>query len=106
MTGPNHTPNASLPPLGEGERREIVVKIKVPCDWEKRLDMQWVVEREIHADRWNWEWPRIIADDQKQIETLAAEYIAWNNLESDSASVDVMNKFAAWAKTRLCVQTL
>lgn len=51
------TPNASLPPLGDGPRREIAVTVSVPADWERRLDMQWVLEREIHADRWRWEWP-------------------------------------------------
>jgi len=51
------TPNPSLPPLGDGPRRPLLVEVNVPTDWEKRLDMQWVVEREVHADRWNWRWP-------------------------------------------------
>lgn len=53
----SHTPDASLPPLGAEPRRPILVKVNVPADWEKRLDMQWVLEREIHADRWDWTWP-------------------------------------------------
>ena len=48
------TPNASLPPLGDGPRRDLVVTVSVPANWESRLDMQWVLEREIHADRWRW----------------------------------------------------
>ncbi len=52
-----NTPDPSLPPLGDGPRRKITITVEVPADWEKRLDMQWVLEREIHADRWNWEWP-------------------------------------------------
>lgn len=51
------TPNASLPPLGDGPRRDMVVTVSVPANWESRLDMQWVLEREIHADRWRWNWP-------------------------------------------------
>ena len=51
------TPNSSLPPLGNGPRRKMIVTVEVPEDWEHRLDMQWVLEREIHADRWSWSWP-------------------------------------------------
>jgi len=50
------TPNAKLPPLGEGPRRKMIIEIEVTEDFEKRLDNQWMVEREIHADRWNWRW--------------------------------------------------
>jgi hypothetical protein len=50
------TPNASLPPLGDGPRRKMLVTVEVPAPWESRLDMQWVLEREIHADRWSWKW--------------------------------------------------
>lgn len=50
------TPNAALPPLGDGPRRKLLVEVDVPADWENRLDMQWVLEREIHADRWIWKW--------------------------------------------------
>jgi hypothetical protein len=51
------TPNASLPPLGDGPRRKILVTVEVPANWETRLDMQWVLEREIAADRWSWNFP-------------------------------------------------
>lgn len=54
--GPGYTPNAMLPPLGDGPRRKLLVTIEVPANWEDRLDMQWVVEREIHSDRWSWSW--------------------------------------------------
>jgi hypothetical protein len=54
----HETPNASLPPLGDGPRRKILVTVEVPANWESRMDMQWVLEREIHADRWSWTWPK------------------------------------------------
>lgn len=51
------TPNAALPPLDPtAPRRKMVVTIEVAADFEKRLDNQWMVEREIAADRWSWEW--------------------------------------------------
>lgn len=46
--------DSSLPPIGEGPRKPIKIEISVPVDWEQRLDMQSVVEREVHADRWQW----------------------------------------------------
>jgi hypothetical protein len=53
------TPNAKLPPLvPDGPRRAMLVEIKVGANFEKRLDNQWEVEREIHADRWNWHWAK------------------------------------------------
>ena len=51
------TPDTSLPPLGDGPRRKMVIEIEVDANFEKRLDNQWMVEREIHADRWCWRWP-------------------------------------------------
>jgi len=51
-----HTPDTNLPPLAEGPRRKMIVEIEVSADFEKRLDNQWEVEREIHADRWSWKW--------------------------------------------------
>lgn len=52
------TPNASLPPLDPtAARRKMVITIEVAADFEKRLDNQWMVEREIAADRWTWQWP-------------------------------------------------
>jgi hypothetical protein len=53
----HETPNASLPPLGDGPRRKILITVEVPANWESRMDMQWVLEREIHADRWSWNFP-------------------------------------------------
>ena len=50
------TPDSSLPPLGDGPRRTMVIEIQVSADFEQRLDNQWMVEREIHADRWAWKW--------------------------------------------------
>lgn len=51
------TPNAALPPLDPTTpRRKMVITIEVAADFEKRLDNQWMVEREIAADRWNWRW--------------------------------------------------
>lgn len=56
LAGPGLTPNAKLPPIGGPLRRKIVIEVEVPADFESRLDNQWTVEREIHADRWNWNW--------------------------------------------------
>lgn len=51
------TPNAALPPLDPTTpRRKMLVTVEVTADFEKRLDNQWMVEREIAADRWNWTW--------------------------------------------------
>lgn len=53
-----NTPDSSLPIIDpEKPRKTILIEIEVPEDWEKRLDMQWVVEREINADRWKWKYP-------------------------------------------------
>ncbi len=57
ISPPCITPNVKLPPLDPtGPRRGIVIHIEVAADFENRLDNQWMVEREIHADRWNWKW--------------------------------------------------
>jgi hypothetical protein len=56
ITGPGLTPNPKLPPLGDGPRRKILIAVEVTADFEQRLDNQWMVEREIHADRWSWRW--------------------------------------------------
>lgn len=54
----DNMPNPKLPPLGGWPRRRIFVEIEVPADFPDRLDMQWVVEREIRADRWQWGWKK------------------------------------------------
>ncbi len=55
------TPNTALEPLDPtAARRKMLVEIEVAADFEKRLDNQWMVEREIAAGRWNWRW----ADEQ------------------------------------------
>ena len=56
LKGESGTPNVNLPPLGDGPRRKMLIEIEVSADFEKRLDNQWMVEREIHADRWAWRW--------------------------------------------------
>jgi hypothetical protein len=33
---------------------KIYIDIDVPDDWNDRLDMQWIVEGEVKADRWSW----------------------------------------------------
>ena len=69
----NHTPNANLPPLvPDGPRRTMLVKIEVSADFTKRLDNQWEVEREIHADRWSWSWA-VTKDDQKPSQTVGGK---------------------------------
>ena len=56
-TGPGYTPNPDLPAIaGAAPKRRMLITIEVAEDFEKRLDNQWTVEREIHADRWNWKW--------------------------------------------------
>jgi len=44
-------------PRGDEPTMPINVVIDVPTNWESRLDMQWIIEREIKADRWSWRWP-------------------------------------------------
>lgn len=56
LAGPGHTPNVKLPSLGSNPKRRMLIEILVDADFEKRLDNQWMVEREIHADRWSWKW--------------------------------------------------
>jgi hypothetical protein len=57
LDAPLQTPDSSLSPIDpKKSRRKISIEIEVPFDFDNRLDMQWVVEREIQADRWNWEW--------------------------------------------------
>ena len=82
------TPNASLPPIGEGPRAKIHVTVEVPSDWERRLDMQWVLEREIHADRWSWNWPQAqqglqapLSDDAR-IELVVAVHTLASHFEN------------------------
>ena len=63
---PAKTPNSVLPPLGDGPRRTILVSVDVPANWTERMDMQWVLEREIHADRWSWQWAPETPNEQVQ----------------------------------------
>ena len=57
MATPLPTPNPELPPFViAGPRRKMLITIEVGADFEKRLDNQWEVEREINADRWSWRW--------------------------------------------------
>ena len=44
-------------PRGSEPTKPINVVIDVPINWESRFDMQWIIEREIKADRWLWRWP-------------------------------------------------
>jgi hypothetical protein len=55
-------PNSDLLPLSAGPKRKMLVEIEVSADFERRLDNQWEVEREIHADRWSWRWADELAD--------------------------------------------
>lgn len=64
------TPNASLPPLvSDGPRRKMLIEIEVSADFERRLDNQWEVEREINADRWSWRWKPDTSDQGKKATT-------------------------------------
>lgn len=52
-----YTPDPTLPAFVPDEpRRKMLVEIEVAANFEKRLDNQWEVEREVHADRWSWHW--------------------------------------------------
>lgn len=65
------TPDAKLPPLvPDGPRRKMLIQIEVSADFERRLDNQWEVEREINADRWSWRWA-----DQDPSAQRVAEHI-------------------------------
>lgn len=51
------TPDPSIPPLDPStKKRKMLIGIEVSENFEKRLDNQWEVEREIQADRWSWTW--------------------------------------------------
>lgn len=68
LKGADGTPNATLPPIGDGPRRKMLIEIEVTEDFERRLDNQWMVEREINADRWEWKW----ADGVEKLESAYA----------------------------------
>lgn len=53
---PPYTPSPMPLPLVVGPRRKMLITIEVGADFERRLDNQWEVEREIAADRWSWQW--------------------------------------------------
>jgi hypothetical protein len=93
------TPNASLPPLGEGPRRKLLVTIEVPVNWESRLDMQWVVEREIAADRWAWNWPAAVP------QALTPERIEELFQEAAGADEDTHIRFARAIEAELRTST-
>lgn len=70
------TPNASLPPLDPTTPwRKMVITIEVAADFEKRLDNQWMVEREIAADRWIWEWAD--AEQRRKDEETKSRDVHW-----------------------------
>lgn len=48
----------------EGKKIKINVTVEVPENWSNRLDMQSILENEIHADRWSWDF----IDTKKQAE--------------------------------------
>lgn len=59
LDAPLQTPDSTLTPIDPKKiRKKITIEIEVPFDFESRLDMQWVVEREIQADRWSWGWKK------------------------------------------------
>jgi hypothetical protein len=102
LAGPGHTPNTSLPPLGDGPKRKMFVEIEVAEDFEKRLDNQWMVEQEIHADRWSWRWqdnlparPRIVClvGSSRFCDIAAVE--RWK-LEKQGVLVLAMNLLPEW----------
>ncbi len=73
LAGPGHTPKPGLPPLGEGPRRKMLLEIEVSADFEKRLDNQWMIEREIHADRYTWRWSNDFANEPEPCTEIYGE---------------------------------
>jgi (p)ppGpp synthase/HD superfamily hydrolase len=55
-TPPNHS--STTIHTADSEEVQINITISVPKDWEQRLDMQYIVEREVKADRWSWDWKK------------------------------------------------
>lgn len=77
------TPDTSLPPFEPDatKRRRMLVEIEVSADFEKRLDNQWEVEREINADRWKWHW----ASDPLSPDSVAEYIVAMHEGLSQSS---------------------
>ena len=72
---------------------DINIKIAVPANWSNRLDMQWIVEREIHADRWSWSYaaPQAMNTQADAIEALRELVEAL-----DGAYISSWQSTAAW----------
>ena len=72
---------------------DINIKIAVPENWSNRLDMQWIVEREIHADRWSWSYaaPQAMNTQADAIEALRELVEAL-----DGAYISSWQSTAAW----------
>lgn len=78
-TLPQRTPDPTLPPLDpDAPRRAILVRVEVAADFERRLDNQWMVEREIHADRWSWDWAPEAAETAQDSDSLTETLIRSN----------------------------
>ena len=90
------TPDSTLPPLGGGPRKTLIVEVEVPENWEQRLDMQWVLEREINADRWKWNWSEAIGDREGAALRLA------NTYEDRAEKAEAQVKMLVEALTELC----
>lgn len=75
----------SLPIIDpELPRIKISLGIEVPENWENRLDMQFVVENEIRADRWSWSLvPLILAKDLELYEQRPPELAPVRPIEED-----------------------
>jgi hypothetical protein len=84
------TPDSSLPPFepDPAKRRTMLIEIEVSADFEKRLDNQWEVEREINADRWKWRW----ASEAPSAEVVAEHIIAmYEGLNSTSIGRSILD---------------
>ncbi len=55
-------PVAHPPAEAKEKSRKMLVEIEVSADFEKRVDNQWMVEREINDDRWSWRWAGSLED--------------------------------------------
>lgn len=87
-------------PRGDAPTMPIHVVIDVPTNWESRLDMQWIVEREIKANRWSWKLPDEVESLKQQLAFAASIHkvavqqrdTAWAALNDRNDRVDYLTR--------------
>ena len=85
---------------------DINIKIAVPANWSNRLDMQWIVEREIHADRWSWSYaaPQPPSAKDDAVEALRRIIEAANGRQHHNPITDEMHAALRYARAVLAAQ--